>query len=77
MSESLLFPCSSLCGEVVVDGTDDEIGRLDHMVIDLASGHIAYAVVARGGVFGIGETLFEVPWDALTLDTTRKVWVLG
>ena len=71
-----LVACSSLCGEAVVDPDDGEVGRLDHMLIDVASGRIAYAVVARGGVFGIGETLFEVPWDALTVDAQRQVLVL-
>jgi hypothetical protein len=46
-------------------------------VIDPATGLIAYAVIARGGVFGIGETLFEVPWDTLTLDAEKRVWLLG
>ena len=72
----MLVACSSLCGEAVVDDDDAEVGRLDHMVIDVASGRIAYAVVARGGVFGIGETLFEVPWGALTVDIQRHVLVL-
>ena len=77
MGTQLLVPCSSLCGETVVDGSDAPVGRLDHMVIEPASGRIAYAVVARGGVFGIGETLCEVPWHALKRDEKRGVWVLG
>jgi hypothetical protein len=77
MDSPLLVPCSSLCGEAVVDGGDAPLGRLDHMVIDPASGRIAFAVVAAGGVFGIGETLREVPWRALKRDEARGVWVLG
>jgi sporulation protein YlmC with PRC-barrel domain len=69
--------CSSLCGEAVVDYGYADVGRLDHIVIDPTTGRIAYAVIARGGVFGIGETLFEVPWEALTLDADRRVWLLG
>ena len=76
MKSPLLVPCSSLCGEAVVDGSDAQVGRLDHMVVEPASGRIAYAVVARGGVFGIGETLYEVPWHALKRDVSRGVWIL-
>jgi hypothetical protein len=28
--------------------------------------------MSRGGVLGIGEKLFAVPWEALTLDTVNK-----
>ena len=69
--------CSQLAGGAVLDANDAEVGRLDHLVIDVASGRIAYAVLARGGVFGIGETLFEVPWSALRLDARREVLVLA
>jgi sporulation protein YlmC with PRC-barrel domain len=77
MDAPALMACSRLAGGAVLDANDDEVGRLDHLVIDVASGRIAYAVIARGGVFGIGETLFEVPWSALRLDAGRQVLVLA
>jgi sporulation protein YlmC with PRC-barrel domain len=77
VQSSGLVACSSLCGEAVVDRGYAEVGRLDHIVIDPATGHIAYAVIARGGVFGIGKTLFEVPWETLTRDAEKSVWLLG
>jgi sporulation protein YlmC with PRC-barrel domain len=73
----LLVACSSLCGEAVVDRGYADVGRLDHIVIDPVSGRIAYAVIARGGVFGIGQELFEVPWEALELDDEKRMWVLA
>jgi sporulation protein YlmC with PRC-barrel domain len=72
----MLVASSRLAGGVVLDANDDEVARLDHLVIDVRTGRIAYAVLARGGVFGIGETLFEVPWSALRLDAQREVLVL-
>jgi sporulation protein YlmC with PRC-barrel domain len=76
MDSALLVACSSLCGEAVVDAQDAEVGRLDHMLIDPTSGRIAYAVLSRGGVFGIGQTLFEVPWTALSVDAERQLLIL-
>lgn len=73
----MLVACSRLAGGAVLDANDDEVGRLDHLVIDVRTGRIAYAVLARGGVFGIGETLFEVPWQALHVDARREVLVLA
>ena len=68
---------SRLAGGAVLDANDDEVGRLDHLVIDVPTGRIAYAVLARGGVFGIGQALFEVPWSALRLDPRREVLILA
>jgi hypothetical protein len=37
----------------------------------MRSGKIAYVVMSSGGLLGIGEKLFAVPWEALTLDTAN------
>jgi hypothetical protein len=33
---------------------------------------VAYAVLSFGGVLGMGDKLFAVPWNALRLDTVNK-----
>jgi hypothetical protein len=43
----------------------------------LRSGKVGYAVMSFGTFFGMGGKLFAVPWNALTLDTTRKCFVLN
>jgi hypothetical protein len=68
--------CGTLAGDAVVNPRGDDLGRLGHVMIDVRSGCVAYGVLARGGVFGIGEKLFAVPWDAFTLDATRQCFVL-
>ena len=45
-------------------------------MIDLPSGRIAYAVVSFGGFLGIGDKLFAVPWQALTLNTAEHEFIL-
>jgi hypothetical protein len=68
--------CATLAGDTVIDARGEDLGKLDHVMLDVPSGRIAYGVLARGGVFGIGERLFAIPWDALTLDAARKCFVL-
>jgi hypothetical protein len=46
-------------------------------MIDMASGKVAYAVLSYGGVLGMGDKLFAVPWAALTLDTANKRFTLN
>src|SRR5215467_9381763 len=71
-----VMACATLAGDTVIDARGEDLGHLDHLMIDVPSGRIAYGVLARGGVFGIGERLFAIPWDALTLDAARKCFVL-
>ncbi len=42
------------------DGKD--LGSVSELIIDPASGRVAYAVVELGGFLGIGESHFPVPW---------------
>ena len=46
-------------------------------MLDMRSGRIAYAVLSFGGFLGMGEKLFAVPWNALTLDTDNKRSILN
>ncbi len=71
-----VMSCDTLAGDTVVNRENEDLGTLEHIMIDVASGRIAYAVLASGGVFGIGEKLFAVPWGALVLDADRRCFVL-
>ena len=56
------------------DGQD--LGDIKEFMIDMATGKVAYAVLSFGGLLGMGDKLFAVPWAALTLDTTNKRFTL-
>ena len=45
-------------------------------MIDVPSGRVAYAVLSVGGFLGIGDRLFAIPWEALTLDEDRLCFVM-
>jgi PRC-barrel domain len=45
-------------------------------MIDLYSGRVAYAVPSFGGFLNMGNKLFAVPWEALTVDTIKKEFIL-
>ena len=71
-----VMSCDTLAGDPVANSAGEELGHVAHVMIDVPSGRIAYAVVASGGVFGIGEKLFAVPWGALTLDAGRHCFLM-
>jgi sporulation protein YlmC with PRC-barrel domain len=68
--------CAKLAGDVVVNRESDELGRVRHVLIDVASGRVAYAILGVGGVFGIGEDLLPIPWEAFSHEARDALLVL-
>ncbi len=74
-------PDHDLVSSADVNGTDvfsptgDNVGHIDHLMIDKASGKIVYAVMGFGGFLGMGEEHHPVPWAKLTYDTARDGYV--
>lgn len=71
-----LMSAGSLSGNDVHNQQGDNLGDIKDIMLDMHSGHVAYAVLSFGGVLGMGEKLFAVPWNALKLDTVDKCFVL-
>lgn len=67
----------SLMKDAVVDAAGEKLGTIADLMIELEGGTIAYAVLSVGGLFGIGDKLFAIPWSALRVDTTEKQLVLN
>ena len=71
-----VLAASTLSGDPVRNPRGEDLGKIEDFMIDLEAGRVAYAVLSFGGVFGIGDKLFAVPWKAMTVDTNRKCFVL-
>lgn len=68
---------STLTGDDVQNTQGESLGDLKDLMIDLSTGKVAYAVVSFGGVMGMGNKLFAVPWDALKVDGDNKQLILN
>ena len=66
----------TLVGNDVYNLQDEDLGDIKEIMLDMRSGKVNYAVLSFGGFLGLGDKLFAVPWDALTLDTKNKRFVL-
>jgi len=62
-------------GTEVYSHSGDHLGEIDHLVIDKASGNIAYAVMAFGGFLGMGADHHPIPWKKLRYDTEHGGYV--
>jgi sporulation protein YlmC with PRC-barrel domain len=67
-----LMGANTLLGNDVYNKDGEDLGDIKEFMIDMASGKVAYAVLSFGGLLGMGDKLFAVPWAALTLDTAKK-----
>ena len=71
-----LMTADTLVGDKVVNAYAEKLGVVKDIMLDVESGRIAYAVIASGGVLGLGDKLYAVPWHALTLDPDNKCFIL-
>ena len=71
-----VLSASSLAGDSVKNAAGEDLGKVDEIMIDIPSGRVAYAVLSFGGILRMGNKLFAVPWDALTVDEDRKCFIL-
>jgi hypothetical protein len=75
MAKATAHPDRRLISSEDVQGTlvygvgDEEIGEIDHLLIEKVSGRVAYAVISFGGLLGLAHSHYPIPWSALKYDT--------
>lgn len=72
-----LMAADTLQGDSVMNPQGEDLGDIKAIMLDVRQGRIAYAVLSFGGLMGIGDKLFAIPWHALTLDTEKKCFILN
>ena len=61
------YRLSSLTGMQVRNPSGEELGTIDDYVIDMETGRISYVALSFGGFLGLGDKLFAIPFNAMTL----------
>jgi len=83
MASSTAHPNHQLISSEDVNGTEvydlkgQQIGSIDHLMIDKLSGRVTYAVMSFGGFLGLGHSHYPIPWGALKYDTSLGGFVTG
>lgn len=72
-----LMGADTLLHNDVYNEQEENLGDIKEFMLEMKTGRVAYAVLSFGGLMGIGEKLFAVPWEALVLDTQNKRFILN
>jgi sporulation protein YlmC with PRC-barrel domain len=79
-SNAMAVKVSDLIGVAVYNANNEDLGKIEDLVINPSSGKIRYSVLSFGGFLGMGDKLFAVPWTDLKLvskGTTSEGTVKG
>jgi len=71
-----VMSAGTLAGDRVRNAAGDDLGKIEEIMLDVPTGRVAYAVLSFGGFLGMGNKLFAVPWNALTLDEQEHQFIL-
>jgi len=57
---------SDVIGMKVTNAQNEKLGKIEDIVVT-STGEIAYAVLSFGGVMGVGDKYFAIPWSVLQM----------
>lgn len=63
-----ILSASSIAADPVKNAAGDKIADVKDVMIDLATGRVAYLVISYGGFLGLGDKLFAIPWNVARVD---------
>ena len=61
---------TTITGESVINRDDEKLGKIEELMIDANTGHLAYAVLSFSG------NHYAVPWSAFEFANTEKKLIL-
>ncbi len=67
---------SRVKGTSVYNNAGDKIGTVEDIVLDKQSNQIMFAALGFGGVFGLGEKYYPVPWSMLNYNEDKGGYVV-
>jgi hypothetical protein len=68
---------TSIIGDGVENMREEDLGKVDNLMVNLRTGEIEYAVIEFGSFLGMGGKLFAVPFGELKVDPIRKKFILN
>jgi len=67
---------SKVKGTAVFNAAGEKIGHVEDIVLDKSSDRIMFVALGFGGVLGMGEKFYPVPWSVLDYDGEKEGYVV-
>lgn len=63
-------------GVTVKNSAYETLGKIEDVVLEKITGHVAYVVLASDTILGMGGKYFALPWNAISYDPSERVYIL-
>lgn len=73
---SSLIASDKVEGTVVYNNEGEKLGKIQNFMVNKHNGQVEYAVMSFGGIFGMGEQHFPLPWSKLKYVVEREGYVV-
>ena len=67
---------SKVKGTTVYNTTGEKIGYVEDVVLDKTSDRIMFVALGFGGLLGMGEKFYPVPWSVLDFNTEKDCYIV-
>ncbi|MBE0597095.1 MAG: PRC-barrel domain-containing protein [Desulfuromonadales bacterium] len=67
---------SDIKGFAIQNNQGERLGEVSELLVDIEKGKIGYVVISSGGVLGMGEENYIVPFNALTFNEQQNALTL-
>ena len=70
-----VFPdhlASRLIGREVENDDGQELAKVSDLLVDLRRGRVEHVILCSGGILGLGQRLKAVPWEVISVGTTKR-----
>lgn len=67
---------NSVIGVKVTNNDKENLGKIEEIMIDKSSGEVQYVVLSFGGILGMGEKLFALPWRSISYSPEDSAFIL-
>jgi sporulation protein YlmC with PRC-barrel domain len=77
MQMSKIIPTHRLGSYDVINPKGEDLGQVQDFMLDMAQGRIAFVVVSFGGILGVTDKWFALPWEILEWLKEQRKFILN
>jgi hypothetical protein len=73
---SSLVKSKEVVGVNVTNNNNDDLGKIEEIVLQKVEGNVVYVVLNSGSFLGLGGKLFALPWKSIHYDNDKESFIL-